>query len=507
MICSNCGTELNEGTIYCHVCGAQQGTGKPALGQNSRRPPNMQGNFNMPSNGVYPQGNYGMPQNASNMQGNYQMPQNGQYAQGNYQMPQNAPNMQGNYGMPQNNPQWNSQRPPGSPHTQKKSNPALIIILIFAVLLVVFLALIFFTVISGEKNPDEETSYEVVSEETEEETEEKASEAVSEEKSEEASEEAASEAAGEEKTEESTDDVNALSDAEAEELAAFLSTDEDASPDLDFHFVDEALEDGKDDIEEYFNDPDAVDVHNPLLAEGGWKGYLITRPEDLYGEDPASNYINMNIHSIDDKVKVKIHWGFFIVRGDDYYENYEDRTSEDSGKWNDDYTGFTAGQVEIKKIIYKKGENEDEEFAFGEYQWESGEKSYIVLCRPNDHNMEVKGSSSSGTFDSSSSGGSDKTDSSGSGGSKKSDSSDSSGSKKSDEGSGGSKLSNAEIVEKARKKAGAPCAVLDSIDPDGTLNIHLYEDMGDHTATIDWYYIDPDTLKGTNLMGDSVNLN
>lgn len=121
--------------------------------------------------------------------------------------------------------------------------------------------------------------------------------------------------------------------------------------------------------------------------------------------------------------------------------------------------------------------------------------------------MEVKGSSSSGTFDSSSSGGSDKTDSSGSGGSKKSDSSDSSGSKKSDEGSGGSKLSNAEIVEKARKKAGAPCAVLDSIDPDGTLNIHLYEDMGDHTATIDWYYIDPDTLKGTNLMGDSVNLN
>ena len=464
MICSNCGTELNEGTIYCHVCGAQQGTGKPALGQNSRRPPNMQGNFNMPSNDVYPQGNYGMPQN--------------------------APNMQGNYGMPQNNPQWNSQRPPGSPHTQKESNPALIIILIFAVLLVVFLALIFFTVISGEKNPDEETSYEVVSEETEEETEEKASEAVSEEKSEEAS-----------------DDVNVLSDAEAEELAAFLSTDEDASPDLDFHFVDEALEDGKDDIEEYFNDPDAVDVHNPLLAEGGWKGYLITRPEDLYGEDPASNYINMNIHSIDDKVKVKIHWGFFIVRGDDYYENYEDRTSEDSGKWNDDYTGFTAGQVEIKKIIYKKGENEDEEFAFGEYQWESGEKSYIVLCRPNDHNMEVKGSSSSGTFDSSSSGGSDKTDSRVSGGSKKSDSSDSSGSKKSDEGSGGSKLSNAEIVEKARKKAGAPCAVLDSIDPDGTLNIHLYEDMGDHTATIDWYYIDPDTLKGTNLMGDSVNLN
>ncbi len=496
MICSNCGTELNDGTIYCHVCGAQQGTGKSVLSQSSRRPPNMQGNINVPPNGGYPQGNYGMPQNAPNMQGNDQMQQNGQYAQGNYQMPQNAPNIQGNYGMPQNNPQWNSQRPSGSPHTQKKSNPALIIILIFAVLLVVFLALIFFTVISGEKNPDEETSYEVVSEETEEETEEKASEAVSEEKSEEASEEAASEAAGEEKTEESTDDVNALSDAEAEELAAFLSTDEDADPDYDFRGVDEALEGGKADIEDCFEDPDAVEVHNPLLAEGGWKGYLRTEPEYLYGDDPALNYINMNIHSIDDKVKVKIHWGFFIVRGDDYYENYEDRTSEDSGKWNDDHTGFTAGQVEIKKIIYKKGENEDEEFALGEYQWESGEKSYIVLCRPNDHNIEVKESSNSGLFNSS-----------GTGGSKKTDSNDSSGSKKSDEGSGGSKLSNADIVEKARKKAGAPSAVLDSVDPDGTLNIHLYEDMGDHTATIDWYYIDPNTLKGTNLMGDAVNLN
>ena len=458
----------------------------------------MQGNFNVPPNGGYPQGNYGMQQNAPNMHGNYQMPQNGQYSQGSYQMPQNAPNMQGNYGMQQNNPnvQWNPQRPPVSPHKQKKSNPALIIIVIFAVLLVVFLALIFFMFFSGEKNHDEETSYEAVSEKTEEATEEETVEAVSEEKTEEAADEATSEAASEDKTEESTDDVNALTDAGAEELAAFLSTDEDANPDFDFRDVDEALEGGKADIEDYFDDPDAVEVHNPLLAEGGWKGYLRTEPEYLFGDDPALYYINMNIHSIDDKVKVKIHWGFFIVRGDDPYENYEDRTSEDSGKWNDDHTGFTAGQVEIKKIIYKKGENEDEEFALGEYQWESGEKSYIVLCRPNDYNMEVKGSSSSGTFDSSSSGGS-----------KKSDSSGSDGSKKSSEQSSGGKLSNADIVEKARKKAGAPCAVLDSIDPDGTLNIHLYEDMGDHTATIDWYYINPDTLQGTNLMGDPVNLN
>ena len=62
-------------------------------------------------------------------------------------------------------------------------------------------------------------------------------------------------------------------------------------------------------------------------------------------------------------------------------------------------------------------------------------------------------------------------------------------------------------MERARVKSGAPLAKLDSMDPDGTLNIHLYEDAGDHTATWDWYYIDPNTLKGTNLMGDPVDLN
>ena len=69
------------------------------------------------------------------------------------------------------------------------------------------------------------------------------------------------------------------------------------------------------------------------------------------------------------------------------------------------------------------------------------------------------------------------------------------------------KLSNEEIVERARKKSGAPLAELDSIDPDGTLNIHLYEDAGDHTATWDWYYINPDTPTGHNVVGDVIDLN
>ena len=66
--------------------------------------------------------------------------------------------------------------------------------------------------------------------------------------------------------------------------------------------------------------------------------------------------------------------------------------------------------------------------------------------------------------------------------------------------------SNDEIVELARKHSGAPAAELDQVMDNGNLFIHLYEDMGDHTATIDWYEIDPKTLKGTNFEGEAVDL-
>ncbi len=68
------------------------------------------------------------------------------------------------------------------------------------------------------------------------------------------------------------------------------------------------------------------------------------------------------------------------------------------------------------------------------------------------------------------------------------------------------RMSNDEIVELAKKHSGAPVAELDQIMDNGNLYIHLYEDMEDHTATIDWYEIDPKTLKGTNFEGEEVDL-
>ncbi len=67
-------------------------------------------------------------------------------------------------------------------------------------------------------------------------------------------------------------------------------------------------------------------------------------------------------------------------------------------------------------------------------------------------------------------------------------------------------LTDEEIVELARIYSGAPLAELDQVMDNGYLYIHLYEDQGDHTATIDWYEIDPVTLKGTDFEGNPVDL-
>ncbi len=255
-----------------------------------------------------------------------------------------------------------------------------------------------------------------------------------------------------------TGDVNALSDAEAKELADSLSTDEDAVRGENFGFADDAFANGKNNIEEYFDKPEAVVITNPLLAEGGWKGYIRSKPDPAYPDDPDTlNYINFNIQSNGDNVKAKVHWGTFVVDDNPPHESKEDYSSEGTGRWNSDYTGLTAsvdGTFEIEKFIYIDGDKGKEEYAYGTFQWISGEEGYVVLCRPGDANMGGNASGSGSKSSRGSSGGSDKSDSSGS-----------SGSKKSDESSGGGKLSNADIVEKARKKAGAPNAELDSVDP------------------------------------------
>lgn len=50
-----------------------------------------------------------------------------------------------------------------------------------------------------------------------------------------------------------------------------------------------------------------------------------------------------------------------------------------------------------------------------------------------------------------------------------------------------------------------PIAEVDGVEGD-IVTIHLFEIMGDHTATCDWYYISRKTGKGSNLLGQEVDL-
>ena len=262
---------------------------------------------------------------------------------------------------------------------------------------------------------------------------------------------------------ENVSDINELSDEEASDLAQMMSVTD--RPNIsDWEFIGSALWGGHDYLAHYFDNERAITIHNPLLCEGDWK--FVRTPIPNVDSSDTSSAGNVNIHTVNGKVSMGFDtWAEFdgIFEGDgkviegDFIGKY-------TGKWNDGNASFyvedDAEMMEIDKIIYL----DDSMYAFGTITWISGEQEYLVLIRPISR-MELI----------------DPTDL--------------------------PKISNDEIVERARKKSGAPAAELDSVDADGTLNIHLYEDMGDHTATVDWYTINPDTLKGRNMMGEPVDLN
>ena len=50
-----------------------------------------------------------------------------------------------------------------------------------------------------------------------------------------------------------------------------------------------------------------------------------------------------------------------------------------------------------------------------------------------------------------------------------------------------------------------PISQVDHEDGD-EVTIHLYEDMGDHIATWDWYTVNRSTLKGQDNLGNEIDL-
>ena len=296
-----------------------------------------------------------------------------------------------------------------------------------------------------------------------------------------------------------TEDINEYSDEDAAALAEFLSTTEEPGI-MDWEFVGAALWGGNDNLMMYFDNKDALVLHNPLLVEGDWK-CLTTPIPDVYGSE--TSYLgNANIHTLKDNVSFTFdmkHEMEGTFEGE-YKEIKDGSPVKYMGTWKDDYKRLTAqtdyAEVDIEKFIYL----DSSMYGIGKIQYISGEQDYVILIRPQSRMAIIE------TDDWRNKSASDSKEASEAEESSKSSDSGTKTEKKTEEKSSG-KLSNEEIVERAKKKSGAPIAALDGIDPDGTLNIHLYEDMGDHTATWDWYYIDPNTLKGYNTIGDPIDLN
>ncbi|MBQ9359446.1 MAG: hypothetical protein IJT96_00250 [Lachnospiraceae bacterium] len=301
------------------------------------------------------------------------------------------------------------------------------------------------------------------------------------------------------------EDINELSDEEAKELAEFLSTTDNPSI-TDWEFIGAALWGGNDNLMEYFGNPDATVIHNPLLVEGDWKCVTCPIPNEYSSE---SSYLGTaNIHSLNDNVSFT--WDMWLSMEGTFEGNGEEITDGSpvkfTGTWNEDKKGFYVENdymmVEFTKFIYL----DNTMYAIGKDMYISGEQEYVVLIRPHSR-MEIIDTSdwryatNNNTSDSSDSNDTSQSEQ------PQSNSPEQSGGQTTESSGGSTKLSNAEIVERAKKKSGAPIAELDSVDPDGTLNIHLYEDNGVNQATWDWYYINPDTLTGHNVVGDVIDLN
>ena len=68
----------------------------------------------------------------------------------------------------------------------------------------------------------------------------------------------------------------------------------------------------------------------------------------------------------------------------------------------------------------------------------------------------------------------------------------------------GRHLIESDILEYAKKHSGAPNAIIEDVEQDGTLDIRLFGISNQDTWN--WYYIDPSTLTGTDILGEYVDL-
>ncbi len=373
MNCPFCGGILPDGATFCDQCGnmlngAPQGTPQqgpvPQQGGYGQVPPNMGQTGPIPQQGGYgqvPPPNMGQTGPIS-QQGEYgQVPPPNMGQPG--PMPQPGPGMvpppqQGGYG----------QMPPGQPYGQQPGNPkkspvvpiiiisSIVVVAAVVVLLIVFLG-------KGKDGDGGDKTGEAVATEapkkeepTPEPTEEPTPEPEQETTSESAEEEVMTES-------ESADDYSTDDRPNVGDFEWFYTLYYESKPVKA--------------IKNFFSQSGAERISDPALVEGGWKAYMVGKP-DVFHEE-GYRYLNVIISNNDDYSKAQITFDWWTMgdsTGDESDESsYSDETH--TCKWDSSNSTCKDSQLKMTNFI----EMDDVQYGLGSYTWESGETDYVVLYR------------------------------------------------------------------------------------------------------------------------------
>ncbi len=212
-----------------------------------------------------------------------------------------------------------------------------------------------------------------------------------------------------------------------------------------------------------------IEGDEAALLNGGWKCFIFEGDPGYY-TGQYERYLNAVVDTDGNKFNITLNWNLWYADNETIEEQGQEILS---GKWDSSkatvHTASSLGNVDFTDF-YITHDNLGE-YAVGTLQWNSGEVDHIGLMRgtPMNPGSAVTPSSTAGLSD-----------------------------------------QETLLIERAKKLSGAPEAELEK-NMDGTVTIHLFETVDDgdgqsHTATWDWYTVDPKTMKGTNFMEEEIDL-
>lgn len=263
-------------------------------------------------------------------------------------------------------------------------------------------------------------------------------------------------------TEQDTTDEGASGNEGSKAIAAKLSTDDNAMA-LEFDwFYDKVFDVSKGEWANVTDLEYSDRITDSDLLNGGWKCYIKSSDQN----DSTERYLHADIDTDGGNFKISLRW--WGLNTGEWIE--ETGTDVCTGKWDAKkgtvHTVGNIGNVDFSDFYLSK--DKDAEYAVGTLQWNSGELDYVGLMRETEE-------------------------------------------KSSEHTAAGDMIDQVEeLVEKAKKKSGAPEAEIDW-NQDGTLVIHLFETVDDgggqsHQSTWDWYTVDPNTGKGTDFLDNEIDL-